>query len=327
MLRQNGFIKVMDKMKNCILCKSEKIKVRQKIDFELLKKIYIDDLGIDISKEIKDKKEVKLYHCRDCKLDFFDPKLAGQERFYEELQLKRNVYYSSDRREFDEAAKFIEKDNSVLEIGSGSGFFAQKINVDNYVGLEFNDEAINKAAENGIKLIKKSIEDYAEQDEEKFDIVCSFHVLEHVQNPREFLKSSIKKMNDRGKLIIAVPCNDSVLTSNHNHTLNLPPHHITRWTLNSLYNITNLFDLKLVDCNVISISKIINEKLYVESLFLKNTINILYPKNKVVIEPQKIYKVKRWTNYFLRKVRLYKMFNQKNFVGENVMFVFEKKSN
>ncbi|MGE8339830.1 MAG: class I SAM-dependent methyltransferase [Flavobacterium sp.] len=314
-------------MKSCILCKSERIKVYQEIEFELLKKIYLDTFNIDISKEIEVQDKVKLYQCKNCKLDFFNPKLAGKGSFYEELQLKRDVYYSPDRIEFDEAAKFIDKGQSVLEIGSGSGFFAQKINIDNYVGLEFNDEAIKKAAENGIKLIKKSIEDYAEEDQEKFDVVCSFHVLEHVQDPQEFLKSSIKKLNDGGKLIIAVPCNDSVLTSNHNHILNLPPHHITRWTLNSLHKLTDLFDLKLVDYKVISISKVINKKLYFEALLLKNVLNVLYPKNRVVIDPKKIYKVERWTNFFLRKVKPYKMFDQKKLIGENVMFVFEKKSN
>lgn len=312
-------------MKKCILCRSEKVKVSERIKSGLLKSIYYDTLNIDISKELKNENEIKLYHCKNCNLDFFDPKFAGEASFYEELQLKRKIYYSSGRKEFDIAAQFISKKDSVLEIGSGSGFFAQKISIDNYVGLEFNDEAIKKAAENQIKLVKQSIENYAAENEEKFDIVCSFHVLEHVQDPHEFLKASISKMNPKGKLILAVPCNDSVLTSNHNHVLNLPPHHITRWNLTSLQKIITVFDLKIVDFKVISIPDVISKKQYVKAALLKKVLNVLYPKNKIAINPEKLNQVKKWTDFLVTKLRLYKMYNQKNFIGENVIFVFEKK--
>lgn len=311
-------------MKNCILCESEKIKIYEVVEFEMLMKIYKDSLNIDISKEIEGQREIKVYQCENCKLKFFDPKLAGGATFYEELQLKRKVYYSPDRREFSVAAQFIKKNESVLEIGSGSGSFAQKIEVDRYVGLEYNDEAITKASKNGISLIKQSIEDYAKFNYAKFDIVCSFHVLEHVKNPRKFLEASISKLSSKGKLIIVVPCDDSVFTSNHNHLLNLPPHHITRWKISSLKKIANLFDLRIIDFKVISISEEINKKEYVKAIILKKTLNILYPRNKILIDSGKLTSIKRWTDFIVQKMRLYKLYKQSNLVGENVMFVFEK---
>lgn len=312
-------------MKNCILCESEKISIYENVSFELLKKIYKNSLDIDISKGLEHDADIKFYHCENCSLDFFEPKFAGDGSFYEELQRKRKVYYSPDRKEFESASEFIQENESVLEVGSGSGFFVQKIKTNNYVGLEFNDEAIKKASEKGIKLIKQNIEKYAENTQEKFDVVCSFHVLEHVQNPREFLKASISKLNPKGKLIIAVPCNDSALTSNHNHVLNLPPHHITRWKISSLIRLVDLFDLKLIDYKVIPISEDISKRQYLKYVMLKKVANILYPKNKIVIDPQKLNRVKKWTDFIVSKLRLHKMYNQKKIVGENVMFIFEKK--
>ena len=313
-------------MQNCILCESEKIRVYQIVKFELLRKIYRDSLDIDISNEVNEESEVKVYRCENCTLDFFDPKFAGGSSFYEELQIKRKVYYSPDRREFSFASQFIKEYESVLEIGSGSGFFAQKIPKNNYVGLEFNNEAIRRASENGITLIKESIENYAKLNKDKFDVVCSFHVLEHVQNPADFLKASISKLNSNGKLIIVVPCNDSVFTSDHNHVLNLPPHHITRWKISCLNNMEYLFDLKLIDFKIISISETINKKNYVKAVFLKKILNILYPRNKIVIDTVRLKRIKRFTDFIVLKLRLYKMYRQSDLIGENVMFVFEKKN-
>ncbi|MBJ2126431.1 bifunctional 2-polyprenyl-6-hydroxyphenol methylase/3-demethylubiquinol 3-O-methyltransferase UbiG [Flavobacterium sp. IB48] len=312
-------------MKNCILCESKKISIYQNVNFKLLKKIYENSLNIDISKGLESDADIKFYHCENCSLDFFEPKFAGNAFFYEELQLKRKVYYSPDRKEFESASEFIKENESVLEIGSGSGFFAQKIKNNNYVGLEFNDEAIKKAREKGIELIKQNIEDYAKSTTKKFDVVCSFHVLEHVKNPREFLEACMSKLNSKGKLIIAVPCNDSALTSNHNHILNLPPHHITRWKISSLTKLIDLFDLKLIDYKVIPISENITTSQYLKAVMLKKVVNIIYPQNKIVIDPDRLNKVKKWTDFIVSKLRLHKKYNQKKIIGENVIFVFEKK--
>jgi SAM-dependent methyltransferase len=312
-------------MKNCILCKSEKIEVYQIIEFNLLKQVYLQALNIDISSEIKDEDSILVYKCNVCDLEFFDPKNAGSASFYEELQIKRNIYYSPDRKEFKVASDYIKENDSVLEVGSGSGFFAEKIKSKNYVGLEFNDHAIQKAKEIGISLIKESIEDYAKNNQSDYDIVCSFHVLEHVKNPNEFISASLQKLKANGKLIIAVPCDNSVLTSNHNHVLNLPPHHITRWKISTLNKLESIFNLRIVDFRIISISEKINHKNYSRNRFNQKMLNILYPNNKFVISPSKLTKFNRWFGFIFNKFHLHSLYKREEVIGENVLFVFQKK--
>lgn len=312
-------------MKKCILCNSEKIKIIQAIDSDQLYNIYKANFNINISAEISNLSKINCYKCVNCKLIFFNPNLAGSPEFYEELQLKRKVYYNPDRAEFHYALKFINQKDSVLEIGAGSGFFAAKIKSNNYVGLEFNDQAIVKAGENGVKLLKQSIEDFSSQSQSEFDVVCSFHVLEHVKDPNEFIKASISKLKSKGKIILGVPCNNSELTSNHNHVLNLPPHHISRWNIETMKNIAVYFDLNILEYKILSSAVEIDKKNYFKVMMSNKILNILYPNSRIVVEQNKVNKIKSISGKIINKLKLYKLFSGKKYIGENMVFVFEKK--
>ncbi|MCR9137407.1 MAG: class I SAM-dependent methyltransferase [Alphaproteobacteria bacterium] len=52
---------------------------------------------------------------------------------------------------------------------------------------------------------------FADITENRFDIVCLFHVLEHIINPKPFLKSCAQMLSPRGRLIIEVPSFDDPL--------------------------------------------------------------------------------------------------------------------
>ncbi len=309
---------------NCLLCKSENLRLEQKLKTKDLKELYFRHFGIDISSEIKAEKHICYYKCNSCALSFFDPEFAGSAEFYEDLQKHRKVYYNPNRAEFDYAKTKIKTDDSVLEIGSGSGFFAEKLKTEKYLGLEFNDKAITEAQKKGIKLLKRSIESFSKDTKEVFDVVCSFHVLEHVTNPYAFIEAAVRVLNKEGQLIIAVPFNASKLTNNVNHVLNLPPHHITRWDLNTLVRIGDLFNLKLEEYKIHTITKKISKYAYFKASFLKVVLNLLYPK-KVLIKPSLHDKIQKHTDVFVRKTRLYHLQQKKNIIGENITVIFKKK--
>lgn len=84
------------------------------------------------------------------------------------------------------------------------------------------------------------------QNYEKYDVVCTFQVLEHIHNVREFIQSMIHCTRKGGKIIISVPNNDAfILKCDSIQTLNRPPHHVGLWNLNSLISLTKLFNLKI----------------------------------------------------------------------------------
>jgi len=147
---------------------------------------------------------------------------------------------------FDLFCDNIMKENAdILEIGCGEGAFKSLINCRTYTGLEFSDRAIKKATAKGLNVLKQTIEEYALLNNERFDIVCCFQVLEHVENPENFIKRSIACLKQGGKFIIAVPSEDSFINQAVNFYLNMPPHHVSRWTDESLKNIAILNNLEL----------------------------------------------------------------------------------
>jgi SAM-dependent methyltransferase len=69
-------------------------------------------------------------------------------------------------------------------------------------------------------------------------------VLEHVENPKEFLQDALKCLKKGGKLIFAVPAEDSFISQQVNFYLNMPPHHVSRWKDLVFTKIAELFSIK-----------------------------------------------------------------------------------
>lgn len=308
-------------MSSCIFCKNDDLKIIQKVDRAEIIDLYFKRFKIDISKEFTNIFFFNVVDCQNCKLIFFQPQMEGTISFYEKLQSLDGNYYAHNRSEFDLALKYINNEDSILEIGAGSALFAQKLCVKNYVGLEYNDKAIDEANRNGFSLKKESIQDFVSKNSIKFDIVCSFHVIEHVKNPEEFIKYSVKALKDGGKMIIAVPCADSYLTKNVNHVLNMIPHHISRWKLDTLKYIGEKYNLEVV--------QIINEKVNDRSQYFVHKYSYLLNKfffpNKAIVNNSRvfdsIYKiVKKIDKTFF----CYKLEKRKKYYGKNMMIILQK---
>jgi SAM-dependent methyltransferase len=110
-----------------------------------------------------------------------------------------------------------------------------------------NDEAIRRAQAAGLNVFKQSIEEHATIAPGKYDVVCSFQVLEHVPEPRGFVHACVQALRPGGKLIIAVPAEDSFLGVASDAHLNMPPHHALRWTDRALRNLALREGLSIVE--------------------------------------------------------------------------------
>lgn len=184
--------------------------------------------------------------CARCGLRHFSPMVPGDELLYVELQ-KFEWYYLSDKAEYEIAQQYLQK-GSVLEVGAGKAEFASRCgDTCNYVGLEFNDRAVARAQEKGIKLLKEPIESHARSNYEKYNNVLAFQVLEHVRNPRSFIQACVEALAPGGVMLFAVPDHDGISGIAQNNILNLPPHHLTHWARRPLEFVASYFDLDLVD--------------------------------------------------------------------------------
>jgi SAM-dependent methyltransferase len=154
----------------------------------------------------------------------------GDERFYEDLQ-KIDWYYQDYKPEYDFAKSHIADGNAVLEVGCGKGAFPRFLEKNiHYRGLEFNAAAVEKARAGGLDVMAMPLEREASERPGFYDVVCHFQVLEHVSEPRNFLNNCAKALSPGGKVIVAVPSEDSFLSLVEGGWLNMPPHHLTRWT-------------------------------------------------------------------------------------------------
>lgn len=219
----------------------------EKIHAEWIVQQYKIKCGIDVSEFFPGIEWISLYQCTKTEYRYWKPySIAGDENFYKALALASNFYYQKDRWEYSIVRNFLNKNHRVLEIGCGRGYFLKSIEglVHSGLGIEFNKYAIdNKVTTYPIREAK--IEDIARENE-KFDFVFSFQVLEHIVNPREFIQACVDVLKPGGKLALSTPNYSSVMAQIKSDCFDLPPHHMGHYTKDTFKNISDVFGLKLL---------------------------------------------------------------------------------
>ena len=205
-------------------------------------------LGIDISSELRDIEQISLYRCEASHLDFFlPPSAAGSGELYLHLQ-QFDWFYMRDKWEFDQALRDLKGSRRILEVGSGPGFFVERVLNECpgslIKGLEVNAAAFREAFRKNLPVEQMDLQEVVAKGE-TFDTVCSFQVLEHVHRPRELLEAMIQVLGPGGVLILSVPNRESFLGRQYN-LLDMPPHHMTRWSREVFEYLPRLFPLKLL---------------------------------------------------------------------------------
>lgn len=228
------------------LLESNDTRFVKEYDVKYLIEKWKSDLNIDITREMKGYSTIREYQCNVTKLYFFSPTdVDGSADLYKSLQ-KFDWYYMPEKWEHQITLKRLRKNFKLLEVGSGQGEFIHLCNERGYdaVGIELNHEAVSKAEERGLNVFKKDLHKLAVERACVYDCVCAFQVLEHVKNPKEFIKSCITLLKPKGKLIFGVPNANGLLASDFS-LLDLPPHHMTRWNKRSFKSLEDIFPLKL----------------------------------------------------------------------------------
>lgn len=167
--------------------------------------------------EVRDNKELEIYECISCGLVYLSDTSHIKKDFYEESNMHKEFDYEKWKKEtaFDDQRRFDFLKSSlvnkrVLDFGSGNGGFVFK--------------AKNLAKEVEAVELEKAIHPYYEQNsiplyddlakiDKKYDLITSFHVIEHLENPEEILIELKKLLLEKGRMIIEVPnANDALLT-------------------------------------------------------------------------------------------------------------------
>jgi 2-polyprenyl-3-methyl-5-hydroxy-6-metoxy-1,4-benzoquinol methylase len=105
-----------------------------------------------------------------------------------------------------EYAKNFVKNKKVLDYGCGSGYGTHMLSqvAENVIGADISEEAVDFARKEfhspNLRFTK-----IAELGNEKFDIITSFQVIEHVPNDYEYTDKLKKLLNPGGILIVSTP--------------------------------------------------------------------------------------------------------------------------
>ncbi|SIQ03409.1 class I SAM-dependent methyltransferase [Maribacter ulvicola] len=99
--------------------------------------------------------------------------------------------------------KHANQGKGLLDIGCGTGEFLYNAKNKNWktIGVEVNEYARRKAIAKNITTFKS----LTELDEQKFEVITLWHVLEHLPNLEEQISKIKSLLKKNGTLIIAVP--------------------------------------------------------------------------------------------------------------------------
>lgn len=194
---------ILTKMNNeiCILCKYSKFKI--------------------IASQVRDAKNYKVIKCIKCNHTQLNPipTIEEDKEFYDKEMQDVGINYSfklAELRHFSAAdvnrratfvQKIIPKNKKILEIGSGDGFFLERMQKDGYhmTGIEISKQRrIKSKRVTNVKVLNINLMGCA-SNIGIFDGIVLFHVLEHIIDPVNFLKNISNLLKPKGKLIVEVP--------------------------------------------------------------------------------------------------------------------------
>lgn len=122
---------------------------------------------------------------------------SGKNPLEEEIMAKRSAVFN----------KFVKVSSKILEVGPGAGIFLRWLADNNHSVTAVEDSthlADSLKSIKGINILTGSFEDINVKDN-YFDVFCSYHVLEHVADPKAFLAKALKSVRPGGLAFIATP--------------------------------------------------------------------------------------------------------------------------
>jgi SAM-dependent methyltransferase len=215
----------------------------QPISGRLVIDLWRGALGVATDRQLGDIEHFGLWES-PCGLAFFEPMLAGDEAFYRELHRRwdfQRVLAAPGlaRPEFQHIAGIVRPGEKVLDVGCAEGGLARHLPHATYVGLDPNFSTT--AAAPGIR--NETLAEHASSHPGEYNVVCAFHVIEHVAEPLSFASDLARCVKPGGRLFITVPDRHSPITEIPNFVLNAPPNHLSWWSEGALRALADRLDL------------------------------------------------------------------------------------
>lgn len=220
-----------------------------RLETSRLAKMYRDRCGVDTNGYWTGLPFVELYECEQTGYRFWRPEeVAGRDRFYQELEQAWPNYYRPERWEYPIVRQRLRGTDALLEVGCGRGYFLKSVEplTSRVLGLELNRAAIAEKVTTAPIMVEK-IEDYSARLPASLDVVCSYHVLEHVVDPAAFVRACVRALKPGGRLVLSTPNRWHRTFANWEDAFDLPPHHMGQFDANVFRKMAGLLGLEVLD--------------------------------------------------------------------------------
>jgi SAM-dependent methyltransferase len=120
--------------------------------------------------------------------------LSGQEFAYYAVYM-----YLKDKK---------EEVKSILEVGSGLGYLTYALNKSGYqtLGIDISEVSVKNSIDLFGDYYKPiSLQKLSEQSQQKFDLIIATELIEHVDDPYEFISECLPLLNEKGVVLLTTP--------------------------------------------------------------------------------------------------------------------------
>ena len=202
-----------------------------------------------------------LLKCRSCGFVF-----CRQIPSDEELQAHYKKYPRNDKispitiKRYNELLDYFErsrKTNNMLDIGCGDGYFLKEAMKRNWqvYGVEFTSEAIDICVSKGIRM-HAGVLNESNYSKEQFDVVTSFEVIEHINNPIDEMEKINRLTRKGGLFYVTTPNFNSVSRNILKEKWNIIeyPEHLSYYTTSTLCKLAKENGFLPVECKTTGLS-------------------------------------------------------------------------
>ena len=195
----------------CLLCKDKRVQL-----------VYDGIIRSGLWGSFTDEKH-KAYRCLHCGVEFIHPKIKivyeneTYRKDYNASEKIENYYQLHDKLQFNyiDILTGVEfRNKTVCDLGSGGGAF-----LDFVKGLAKKTYAVEPFTGYQSTLKKRGHDTYtsapdliAKKGDNFADVVTSFHVIEHVDNPLQFVKNAYQLLKKGGVAYIVTPNSNDILS-------------------------------------------------------------------------------------------------------------------
>lgn len=151
-----------------------------------------------------------LMKCNSCSFVFFK-RIPTEQELNEHYAGYGTGFTCSDitvkrYNELLDKMEAFRKTNRLIDVGCGAGFFLEQAGKRGWdvFGVEFSDLSVSRCREKGIQM-EKGVLDISNYELESFDVVTSFEVLEHINNPIEEFSKFKALLRKGGLLYVTTP--------------------------------------------------------------------------------------------------------------------------